>query len=156
MTDADIKAWSSVKVAMIVGCNNIFTATSLAFVGLVENRLNVSPRERTEKRFILLTCHMIMLFWRENVCLFSPHQVHFWFHMSCFCCLVVFLCSSWRLPWDSSLLRGALPAGGTSAHCLKVSGVHIILYCCIMNSPTSLHLALSELAWGSAIFACEN
>lgn len=145
---------------MNVGCNNISMATSLTFVGLVENILNVSPRERTEK-----SLYSWLVIWsrysgEKTFVSFPPHQVHFWFHMSCFCCLVVFLCSSWRLPWDSSHLRGALPAGGTSAHCLKVSGVHIILYCLqasdIMNSPISLHLTLSELAWGSAIFAYEN
>lgn len=80
--------------------------------------------------------------------------------MSCFCWLVVFPCSSWRPPWDSLHHKGALPAGGTSAHCLKVSGERLILRCVkatdIMNSPTSPHFTPREPAGGGAIFAFEN
>lgn len=101
------------------------------------NDLFVTKQDIQWMQTIKTITHSQLIIWcsafHQQICLqrkvfltFSPfHQVRFWFHTSCFCSHVVSQCSFWRQPWDSSHLKDALRAGGTSAHCLKVSVLYI-------------------------------
>lgn len=48
------------------------------------------------------------------------HKVPSSFRTSSSSCAAASPCSSWRPPWVSSPVRGASPAGGRCAHCLRV------------------------------------
>lgn len=159
VTDVDIQAWRPVWVTISVGCSNSSVATSLAFIGLVVNRLNLPPRQTKIRSYSWLSYDQVCLK-RKPLSLFSPIRCIF----SPICLVSAVLWYSHVPPGDR---HGTVHISGVHYMLEVLLSVvwrlvgHIFVLCCvkltdIINTHTSLPFNLSELAWGRAIFAFEN
>lgn len=109
VTDVDIQAWRPVWVTISVGCSNSSVATSLAFIGLVENRLNLPPRQTKIRSYSWLSYDQVCLK-RKPLSLFSPIR-----------CIFSPICLVSAVLWYSHVPPG--DRHGT----VHISGVHYML-----------------------------